>query len=252
MGGSSSGNQTTRTEPPRYQLPHLTGSLESAQNLYNQRSAGQSVAPLSAESNQALTGISNLAQSGNTVNQAGSNLATQTLQGNFLGSNPYLDETFNRASLATQNQLASQFAGSGRNVEASQGLRSQQLNDLATNIYGGAYDQERNRQQQTLAMSPQLGAAQYGDLNALAGVGASREGYQQELLDAPGNALDDYISRISGNMGQTYINSGSRNRASGALGGGMMGAQMGGQMFGGNPWAQGIGGLLGGIAGGWG
>lgn len=243
MGGSSGGNTTTRTEPPKYQLPYLQGSLSSAQNLYNQQSGTQGVAPLSNESQQALTGITNLATGGNTVNQAGSNLAMQTLNGGFMGANPYLDDTFNRAAMATQGQLASQFAGSGRNVDQSEGNRAQQLNDLSSQIYGGAYNQERDRMQQALLASPQLGQAQYGDLNQLAQVGASREGYQQELLDAPGNALDQYIGRISGNMGQTLINSGgSRNRAAGALGGAMAGYNM----FQ-NPWGAIGGGILGGI-----
>jgi hypothetical protein len=248
MGGSSGGG-TTRTEPPKYQLPYLQDSLGYAKDQYTATSGGQGVAPLSSESNQALAGMSNLAQSGNTVNQAGSNLAMQTLNGGFLGSNPYLDQTFNRAAQATQGQLASQFAGSGRNISASEGNRADQLNGLATQIYGGAYDQERNRQQQVLGMAPQLGQAQYGDLNALASVGASREGYQQEQLDAPGNALDEFISRISGNMGQTMINTGSRNRSAGALGGAMMGSQLGSQYGG---YGSAIGGLLGGAAGGWG
>lgn len=245
--GQPSNNQTTRTEPPKYQLPYLQGSLATAQQQFLANNGVQSVAPLSGESQRALNGIDALASSGNTVNSAGSDLAKKTLSGGFMGANPYLDDTFNRAALQTQNQLASQFAGSGRNIGASEGLRSQQLNDLATGIYGGAYDQERNRMQQTLMASPQLGQAQYGDLAQLGQVGASREGYQQELLDAPGNALDKYIGRISGNMGQTQISTGGgSNRASGALGGAMMGAQMG-SMFG--PWGAGIGGVLGGIGG---
>lgn len=247
--GSSSGSGTTRTEPPKYQLPYLQGSLASAQGLYNQQSSGQGVAPLSTESQEALGGISALARGGNTVNQAGSDLATQTLRGGFLGKNPYLDDTFNQAALQTQNQLASQFAGSGRNIDASMGLRSQQLNDLATRIYGGAYDTERNRQQATLLASPQLGQNQYADLGQLAGVGASREGYQQELLDAPGRALDQYIGRISGNMGQTTINSQPRSRTAGALGGALAGAQLGSVIPG---IGTAIGAIGGGLLGGWG
>lgn len=248
MGGSS-GNQTTRTEPPKYQLPFLQGSLDSAKDLYGQMGGTNGVAPLSGESNEALAGIANRARAGSDVTRNASSLAANTLAGGFLGSNPYLDQTFNRAALQTQNQLASQFAGSGRNIDASQGLRSQQLNDLATGIYGGAYDQERNRQMQTLGMSGQIAGQDYADLGQLAGVGASREGYNQELIDAPGNALDDYIGRISGNMGQTMIAEGSRNRSAGALGGGMMGAQMGSQY---GPWGAGIGGVLGAGMGGWG
>lgn len=247
-GGGGGGNQTTRTEPPKYQLPYLERGLGYAQNQYNASSAGQNVAPLSNESNQALTGMTNLAGN-NALTGAQQDLATKTLQGGFLGSNPYLDATFNKAAMATQGNLASQFAGAGRNIDQSMGNRAQELESLATSIYGGAYNDERNRQQQVLGMSPQLQQAGYADLDRLAGVGASREGYQQEQLDAPGQALDQFLARVSGNMGQSYTVNGGRNRAAGALGGGMLGAQLGSQ-FGG--WGQLGGGLLGGLAGGWG
>jgi hypothetical protein len=248
MGSKSGGNQTTRTEPPKYQLPYLERGLGYAQDQYSRTGSIPNVAPLSSESTQALDHITQRANY-NPITGAQQDLATKTMQGGFLGSNPYLDATFNKAALATQNQLASQFAGSGRNVEASEGLRSQQLNDLATQVYGGAYENERNRQNQVLGMSPQLQQGAYADYDRLAGVGASREGYQQELLDAPGQALDQYLNRVSGNMGQTLINSGSRNRGAGVLGGGMMGAQMGGQF---GPWGSLIGGIGGGLLGGFG
>jgi hypothetical protein len=240
-GGGGGGNSTTRMEPPKYQLPYLQSGLASAQNLYNSHSGGQNtVAPLSQDTTNGIYGIRDLANS--PLTPAATNLATNTMNGGFLGSNPYLDQTFNRAALQTQNQLASEFAGHGRNVDASEGLRSQQLNDLATGIYGGAYDAERNRQQQTLGMSPALNQSQYTNANALLGVGAQQENYNQQQLDAPGQQLDSFLNRVSGNMGQTSISNGSRNRVAGAVGGGMLGSQIGGQ-FGGN------GGMYGGILG---
>ncbi len=250
-GGGGSGNSTTRMEPPKYQLPYLQTGLSEAQSLYNRQAGGQTVAPFSSETEAGLTGITQRAAAGSPITTAADSLATQTLNGGFLGSNPHLDATFNRAALQTQNQLASQFAGSGRNIAASEGLRSQQLNDLATGIYGGAYDAERNRQQQVLGMSPQLAGAGYADYDRLLGVGAQREGLSQEQLDAPGRSLDQFLTRVSGNYGQTQISPSTRNRGAGAMGGAMMGSQMAGQ-FSSNPWAQGAGALLGGYMGGWG
>ncbi len=251
-GGGGSGNSTTRVEPPKYQLPYLQTGLSEAQGLYNRQQGQNTVAPFSPETQQGLAGITQRATNGSPITGAADSLATQTLQGGFMGANPQLDNMFNRAALQTQNQLASQFAGSGRNVEASEGLRSQQLNDLATGIYGGAYDQERNRQMQTLAMSPQLANAGYADYDRLLGVGAQREGLQQEQLDAPGRNLDQFLTRVGGNFGQTTVAPSTRNRGAGALGGGMMGAQMGQQFGNGNPWATGIGALGGAVLGGWG
>src|SRR5687767_5145058 len=168
----SSGSQTQTTEPPKYQLPFLEHGVGEARRLYDNPS--QLVTPLSSETEAGLAGITRTAAAGNPVTGAAGDLANKTLSGGFLGSNPWLDETFNRAALQTENQLVSQFARSGRNINASQDLRSGQLNDLATQVYGGAYDAERNRQQQTLGMSPALGQAQYTDFDRMLGVGATR------------------------------------------------------------------------------
>ena len=257
MGSSGGGSQVVRQEPPKYQLPYLQQGLQSAANLYGQQAGGQvqTVAPFSPETEAGLKGISDRANAGSPLQGAANQYALDTLNGNFLGSNPWLDKTYERAALQTQSQLASQFAGTGRNVDASEGLRAQQLNDLATGIYGGAYDAERNRQQQVLGMSPAIQAQDYADYDRLLGVGAQRENLAQQQLDAPGLSLDQYLSRVSGNYGQTTTTPYTRNRAAGAIGGGMAGAQMGGQIggyFGNSGWGSAIGGLLGAYGGGWG
>lgn len=249
LGGGGSNNQTTRVEPPAWQLPYLQFGAGQAQDLYNR--GGNQVVPFSQETETALGNITARATAGTPINNSMQTLATNTLNGGFLGSNPYLDATFDKAALATQNQLASQFAGSGRNVDQSQGLRAQQLNDLATGIYGGAYENERNRQQQTLGMAPALDQASYSGLDRLLGVGAQREGLAQEMNAREGQNLDEFLQRISGNYGQTNIATGSRNRGAGALGGAMLGSQFAGQ-YSGNPWIQGGGAVLGGLLGGWG
>lgn len=240
MGGQSSGG-TTRTEPPKYQLPYLQYGVQQARDLYD--SNQPRVAQQNGATIDALRGIQGIAHDGSPITGAAGGLAADTLSGKFLGSNPYLDQTFNQAALATQGQLASQFAGHGRNVDQSEGNRAQQLNDLATQIYGGNYQAERDRQQQTLGMSPMLGQAQYSDMDRLLGVGQFQENYQQRLMDAPGNALDQYLGRVSGNMGSTTRQTGSSNPLGGALGGAMLGSQFLG------PWGALGGGILGGIFG---
>jgi hypothetical protein len=239
MGGQSGGGTQT-TEPPKWQRPFIETGLNAARTIF--QNPGMRNAPMSDATQQGLHGIQNMAQS-NPITGAAGNLAQQTLSGGFLGSNPWLDQTFNRAAMATQGQLASQFAGAGRNVDQSQGNRAQQLNDLAGTIYGGAYDAERNRMQQTLGMSPMLGQAQYGDFDRLLGVGQAREGYQQRDLDSYENSLDRYLGRVTGNMGSSTRTTQSGNPAAGALGG----AMLGNQIFPG--WGALGGGILGGIFG---
>lgn len=240
MSGGGGGSQTTKTEPPAYQLPYLQYGLGQAQSIYNQ---GGNVVPFAPQSEQALAGITQRATQGSPVTKAAQDYATQSLQGGFLGSNPYLDQTFNRAAQATQGQLASQFAGAGRNVSASQGLRAQQLNDLASQIYGGAYGQERALQQSTLGQATGLANQDYVDLAQLRGAGSDIEGLAQEYQNAQGTALDQYLGRVSGNIGAVSTTPLYRNRGAGAIGGALSGYQLGSQ-FGG------YGGLLGAIGGG--
>ena len=235
-GGGGGGNSTTTVNLPKWQEPYVKFGAQQAQNMYN--AGGTGVAGFNGDQQAGFGQIRNLA-GGNGLNTGATNLATSTLNGDFLNSNPYLDATFNRAALNTQNQLASEFAGHGRNIGASEGLRSQQLNDLATQIYGGNYAQERQNQMATLGMSPQLNASQYTGANALLGIGAQQQQQNQAELDQPGNALDQYMQRVGGSYGQVTSQPTSQNRFAGALGGGMLGSQIGGQ-FGG------YGGLIGG------
>jgi len=236
-GGSSSGG-VTRIEPPSYQLPYLQGGLSAAQNLYNQNIQPVGFSP---QTEAALQMQETRARDGSPVNAAAQNYATQTLSGGFLGANPYLDQMFNRAALGTQNQLASEFARSGRNVDAAEGMRSQQLNDLATNIYGGAYDAERNRMQGVLPYAPTLANQDYLDIQQLGNVGSQVENLASQIQNAPNASLDQYLSRVrGGDYGSSQRQTQSGSRLGGALGGGMLGSYYG-------PWGALGGAVLGGL-----
>lgn len=245
-GGSSSGG-VTRVEPPSYQLPYLQSGLQQAGALYNQ---GSTVVPFSSQTESALKDI-NQRSYGSPLTSSAQQYATNTLNGGFLNNNPYLDATFKQAAQGTQNQLASEFAGSGRDIIASAPVRSEQLNNLATQIYGGAYENERNRQQGVLGLSNNLANQDYVDLNARLGVGSQIEGLAQEYANAPGTALDQYLARVRGtDYGSSQVGpKQSRNAAAGALGGAATGATLG-SYFG--PWGTAIGAVGGGLLGGFG
>lgn len=246
-GGGGSGNSTTTINPPKYQQPYIQAGLGSAQDLYNTQAQnpGASVAPFSGDTNAAFGNIRQLAGGASGITQNANGLANQTLNGDFLNSNPYIDATFQKAALGTQNQLASEFGRSGRNVDQSQGNRAQQLNDLATQIYGGNYANERANQQQTLGMSGQLDQANYTGANALLGIGSQQENLNQQQIDASGKNLDDYMQRVSGSYGQTSSAPSNTNRGAGILGGAMAGSQLGSQ-YGYGGYGAVLGGLLGG------
>jgi hypothetical protein len=232
MAGGGSGSQSTA--PPAYALPSLKYGVEQA---YNEYAKGPQLAATPGATINAETMASNRAINGDPTINAAQGYVQNTLGGGFMGQNPYLDATFNKAAQATQGQLASQFAGSGRNVDQSEGLRAQQLGDLSNTIYGGAYENERNRMQGVLPFAQQLGNQQYTDAAALGQVGAAQQDRAQTALDAPGAALDQYLARISsGTMGSNTTTKSGGNKLAGAAGGAAAGSAFG-------PWGTVIGGV---------
>lgn len=122
-------------------------------------------------------------------------------------SNPYLDAMFQRAAQSSRGALESEFARAGRNVNAAAPIRGEQLNNLATSLYGGAYDAERNRQ--------------YGYAGQQLGIGAQGfENAQQramqdllsrrEITDAERSREAQYQSQLTGIGAQGYENAQQR------------------------------------------
>lgn len=82
-------------------------------------------------------------------------------------------------------------------------------------------------------------------------LGADREQFDY-LRDQPYNNLGWYSNLINGTAspyGMATTTGPAGSRAAGAIGGAMAGSQLGNSMFPNNPWAQGIGALLGGYGG---
>lgn len=272
MGSSQSGNQTTRTEPPAYQLPYLREGLQYSNSLFRdggpQQYQGNTVVPFSPQTEAALAGTEARAINGSPVVASGQDYVTRSLNGDFVGANPWLDATYKKAADQSYNTITSQFARSGRNVNAAAPVQADMLTDLATKIYGGAYEADRNRQQQVLPYVTPLAEADYRDLSALEGVGGRVEDLSGRIIDdqaarwdysqqRPEQNLNNYLARIGGNMGQTQVTPTYRNRTAGAMGGAMSGAMAGAQLGSvvpglGTAWGAVLGGLGGGLMGGWG
>src|SRR6185437_12543705 len=118
---SQNGNtptQTSSTTGPSWALPYEQYGLGQAQAQYQGvNSPQQLVAGFSQPQNQAISGIQQLATNNPTLGAA-QNYTNSVLGGNP-ANNPYLNSEFQQGANAVQNQLASEFAGSGRNVLAS-------------------------------------------------------------------------------------------------------------------------------------
>jgi hypothetical protein len=235
----ASQNQTTTTQSPPWQQPYQNYGLNQAYSLYQQ---GPTVSPFSPMQEQALGGIQNLAGN-NPVTQGAANYNTSVLNGGFMGANPYLNAQFNQAADQTQNRLASEFAGSGRNVSGAQPLRSDELNNLATNIYGGAYNTGINQMEQAANNAPNVQGMQYQDLSQLFGGGAQVQNLAQRYADAPSNWLNQYFGRVTPNMGSVQTSPQYYNQGAGALGGALTGLGIG-KDLGLSPWLGALGGAI--------
>lgn len=218
---------------------------------------------------------------GNPWMQGAANLGLNTMGGAFLGSNPFLDQMYRSASDPMVDQfsraiapaITSQFAqggryGSGLHQQAitdSAGQLADALGGMGAQLYGGAYEAERGRQQQSIGqgllasgmfqqgdeaarqrqmsmmgMAPQLASMDYNDINALMGIGGLREQRAQELLNAdiarwdfgqntPLQKLTAYNQMLLGGAGA----GGTSSQTTGGGGNGSpLGGALGGAMLG--------------------
>jgi hypothetical protein len=191
---------------------------EGAFNQYLQQSLGQGQVDLSgaAQGADQLTG-----GIGGGLSQLG-----QTARGDYLNSNPYLDQMFSAASRPiTQNYenvvnpgINAAFGAASRTGSGIQGeylgdaagQYGKSLSDLSANIYGGNYANERQNQ---------LGAAgQLGQLG-LGGIGAQGSLYGQISADqGRAGAFAPQASQIDWNNIDRLAGVGSAVQQQGQLG----------------------------------
>ena len=165
----------------------------------------------------------------NILNPAES-YASEVIAGDYLSptSNPYLKDMVTAASQAAKDQfltesipgLSSQFGMSGRTGSPGMANAYNQLSagygrgvaDISTKMYGTAYENERQRQQEMAMFAPDLLQARTGMYDsALDAQEILNEQRQRELTDrvnrfnfeqkAPSEALDRYLRSVSGNFG---------------------------------------------------
>jgi hypothetical protein len=250
---------------------------------------GQTFTDMSPQTQAGLLGVEQTATDGNPIIGNAANYTASTLGGNsdnpyasllttgadqlratangdFLTNNPTLDATYNAAAGRLTDSfnnsvtpaIAAQFGLSGGTGGGLHGLAlsdaggqlGNSLADLSANIYGGAYENERNRQTsaasnlaslggslygtgvnerlQALGLSPTIREAQYGDSSHLLEAGKSYEDQaNKELQDqinrfnynenAPLASLQDYLALISGNFGGTSATRGTTSSSGSGL-----------------------------------
>lgn len=271
-GGSSQPSSTTSTvvqEAPEEVRAMMPGYLSRANALSSgpYQSFGNRVSPLDQYQVQ---GMDMAVGQANAANPVGANAVQEvgrTVGGEYLNANPYLDDMYNRAARAVTDQY--QFAtkpgldaaairagafgdNSGyQQFDAMQRYNlGENLGNLATDIYGGNYQLERNRMLQGAQMFPSVYQGAVAPSQSVMGVGDVYRDYSQALLnqsyeDFEAKRLHNYrmldvlgnaIGVAMGGGGSTVTTQPSYyrpNPTANALGAGLLGYGMGSQLFGG-------------------
>ena len=188
--------QTVSNDPWKPAQPYLQQGLSDLSSWYSsdygrQYFPGSTVVPFNPMTEEALGMTATRAKMGSPLMQAAQqqNLATQ--RGDFLSpdSNPFLSRTFDMAADKVRGRLDSQFNQSGSyGGSMHQGAMASNMNDLATQLYGGQYGAERDRMTAATMFAPQLAQQDYYDAGRLAAVG---DAYQQQA----GNYVNDAMQR---------------------------------------------------------
>jgi hypothetical protein len=248
---------TTQIDPTIQ--PYLKYGLEEAQRLYQgggpQYYTGQNYVGPSQDTQTGLQALRTRAAAGSPLTGAAQNNLYGTIQGDYLGGNPFFSGAFQPAAEAATSafnsaigNITSQASKAGRyGSGAMTNLQDQAANTLAKSLTGTAgqlayqnYADERSRQQQATFGAPAMAEADYADINRMLAAGQFGEGYQNTALQAdmdrfnfgqnqPQNQLNNYLTQAYGfpagrtsTSEQPYFT----NRTANALGTGLLGVQL--------------------------
>lgn len=201
--GPSDVKQTSTTSPPSWAVPYFESYL---QNLYGMTYPGAqqspyapgSVAPFSPMQQQAFGAIEGMGAT-SPLATAGAGEAQKTLEGGYLGPNPYLDQYAQQAArkmvqeyqygtapdVAAQAVSQGALGGSGHQQaqETAQLGLSDSLASLMAGIYEPAYQFERGQQATAAGQVPSLVSAGYIPSQALGAAGTQQQQQQQNILN---------------------------------------------------------------------
>jgi hypothetical protein len=231
-GGGGSGGGGTTTSKTSSELdptvrPFVEYGLGEAKNLY--QTAGPSYYPgstyvgPSSQTEAALKAAQTRAMAGSPLSSAAQAQQLGTVGGAYLGANPYFEAAMRPAvSTATSayndaikgafgtSSLAGRY-GSGAMADLTTKANKTFADTLAGKAGELAYQNyatERGLQNQAAVNAPQMAAADYADIQQLANVGKTAEGYKQTELQS---AIDRYnyeqnlpYQKLSAYLGAAY------------------------------------------------
>jgi hypothetical protein len=223
-GGGGGGSSTTTNSVDTRFSPLIDYATQTAAKV---NAAGFS--PYTGQRNADMNGtqaaginmIQNRAINGDPVMNQANQTMQQTLQGG--NTNPYLDGMVQKAQngvMANMGTLQARSGSFGNSGIAQQGM--QQMGDIATQMYGNAYNTDRANQMTALGMAPTYGNQAYNDASQLMKAGNQMQAQDQQNKDFQFSQYQDQqnmpfkqMAAYSGLLGSSGATSSSTTQQSG-------------------------------------
>ncbi len=211
---------TSTTAPSAEIAPYQQYGLSEAQRLY--QAGGSPVAGQSDATQAGLQAMTNRATAGSPLMGAAQTQQMGTIAGDYLSGNPFFQGAFQPAAQAATStfnnaisNIGSQASRAGRYGSGAFGdLQNQASGQLAQGLTNTAgqlayqnYANERGRQEQASSNAPSMAQSDYFDIQKLLGAGNVQDQYSQMQNNQPQIALQNYLSSLGMNMGQSSTQS---------------------------------------------
>lgn len=189
MGGGGGGSSSTVTEIPAELKPLASRYTTEATKMFDtpyQAYEGQRYAAMNPLQTGGISLTANRALSGDALMNAGYSNVQDTLSGKFMDpeSNPWLRQNTQTAMDQAMGNINSQFNRPGAfGSTAHQGVAANQLGNIAAQMYGQNYANERQNQLAAWSAAPTFGNMAYQNAAQLMNAGQIMQDEQQKGLD---------------------------------------------------------------------
>lgn len=254
--GSKTSTTIQKSDPWGPSQPYIKDVMARSKAMFNGQNT---LAPINNTLQQAQGRVLDVSQYNPELTGSAMGQIQNTINGDYMNSNPYLDAMYNQGAKKVSDSVNSNFSAAGRyGSGAHQGVLGETLGNMATDIYGSNYRTERQNQLNAAQLAPSMDSVYQGMLfnnaNQALNIGNQIQDYKQQKQLEPWNRLNMYSGLINGYGGlggNQSTTAPDGNRLAGAAGGALTGAAAGAKI--GGSWlgipGAGLGAIAGGIGG---
>jgi hypothetical protein len=183
-GGGGGGQTTTSSIDPRFSplIDYATQAGGRVNDAGFQPYTDQRYEGFNDAQKTGLGMIGDRAVNGDPTMQQAQSTLQDTLKGG--NTNPYLDSMVNKATMGVAGNLAKINATSGSFGNSGiQEVGAREMGNIATQMYGNAYNTDRANQMSALQLAPQFGNQAYTDASQLMKAGGQVQDLAQQNRD---------------------------------------------------------------------